>query len=264
MSVATVERLFGTWNKALEAAGFKINHSLIPITKEQVIAGLKRVAKKLGRTPKLLEFTISQGVIERLFGSWNKTLKAAGLKINHSNQPITKEQVVAELKRVAKQLGRTPMKYEFTTLSFISERPVCRMFGTWNKALKAVGLKLNRYRGFTKEQVLTEIKGLAKRLGRTPTQDDFNKRAPVSTNTVEKLFGTWNKALTTAGLTLNQFKGFTKQQIITELKRVAKKLGRTPTYDDFNKHANVSTRTVQNLFDTWNKALKAARLSLNK
>jgi hypothetical protein len=268
MGNASVTRRFGTWNKALKAAGLEPN-KIDKVTKTQALAELKRVAKQLGHTPTAAEFrnhgSMCADPFTTLFGSWNKALKATGLKIVFNPTAITTIQVLAELKRMAKQLNRTPTYTEFIEHGAMSTPVVEQLFGTWNKALSAAGLKINENKtAITKIQALTELKCVAKHLGHTPTGKEFNEHGSMHRATVEKLFGTWNKALDAAGLKRTKSHGHTKTQALAELKRVAKQLKHTPTRNEFDKLGSMVGETVGRLFGSWNKALMAAGLQLNK
>lgn len=50
------------------------------------------------------------------------------------------------------------------------------------------------------------------------------------------------------------------QDLIEDLNRVAEKVGRSPSYDDYDEHGKYSPRTVENHFGTWNEAKEAAGL----
>lgn len=83
ISASTVARAFGTWNKALLAAG------LTPVqvrehTRESVIVLLQGWAFELGRVPSSREADshgalVSRSTVKKLFGTWNAGLEAAGL-----------------------------------------------------------------------------------------------------------------------------------------------------------------------------------------
>src|SRR3954453_20637085 len=81
----TAIRHWGTWNKALIAAGFEPTK---PRSKAVLIRALQEKASELGRTPSQKEMYADNGVPSytgylRVFGSWRKACTAAGLSIEH-------------------------------------------------------------------------------------------------------------------------------------------------------------------------------------
>ena len=133
-------------------------------------------------------------------------------------------------------------------------------FDTWNKGLLAAGLNVNLQRGVTKERCIVELKQAAQGLGHAPTPKEFRKYASMSSNTVTRLFGSWDKGLLAAGLKVR--KHLTKSEGISLLRRVARKLKRTPTHAEFDKYAMMSYGIIVTLFGSWNNALKAAGLNV--
>jgi preprotein translocase subunit Sss1 len=121
-----------------------------------------------------------------------------------------------------------------------------------------------RKKGWTREEIITELRRVAKKLGRTPKEKEFNKHASVSGKTAGRMFGTWNQGLAAVGLALNNDMNISKERVVAELKRVAKKLRHTPTTVEFNKHASMNKTTVVKRFVTWNQGLHAAGLKLNR
>jgi hypothetical protein len=77
---STLSRRFGSWFKALEAAGLKRTRNL-NITNEALFENLVSLWLKLGRQPKYQDLTrdhslFSAGTYENRFGSWRKGLEA--------------------------------------------------------------------------------------------------------------------------------------------------------------------------------------------
>ena len=94
----TVHRIFGSWNAAIQAAGFEARPQRYQVghpgytptrwTREKVIAAIKTWAKRHGAPPKLSDW---QGIgrdaphpsaptVLRVFGSWNAGIEAAGFE----------------------------------------------------------------------------------------------------------------------------------------------------------------------------------------
>lgn len=123
--------------------------------------------------------------------------------------------------------------------------------------------------------------GLASEIGRVAdlvggpslSTAEFKAHARVGLTTLRRRFGGWREALGAAGLAhlYNEVpavrisptlgRTWTRENVITELQRVASLLGRnTVTVDDFRAHAIVGLGTVRSRFGTWPAALRAAGL----
>lgn len=85
------------------------------------------------------------------FDSWAAACEAAGVDCGKMgaanlvpNQPVTADECVAELKRVASQLGRDYIsREEFKENSRLNPVTPCRKFGSWPAALAAADLRLS-------------------------------------------------------------------------------------------------------------------------
>ena len=90
-------------------------------------------------------------------------------------------------------------------------------------------------RRYTDEQILTELRESAERLGRSPTMKEFaaDPDARVHPQTVIEHFGTWNAAKRAAGLMPRRFA--TREELVSELRRLGDELGRTPTARDLDE-----------------------------
>src|SRR5260370_25342145 len=90
-------------------------------------------------------------------------------------------------------------------------------------------------RRYTDEQILTELRDSAERLGRSPTMKEFaaDPDAHVHPQTVIEHFGTWNAAKRAAGLMPRRFA--TRQELVDQLRRLGAELDRTPTADDIKQ-----------------------------
>ncbi len=127
----------------------------------------------------------------------------------------TKEQLIFYLQKLAKKLKATPTTKEMDSYKkFPSSGTYYVRFGSWNKALKKAGLKLNIKTKYTKEELKENLRLLTKELGRVPKSSDLkNKKWAASYATYRKYFGSWKKALRAAKLNQLSFinlKSFSK------------------------------------------------------
>ncbi|NTV22789.1 MAG: hypothetical protein HGA85_00240 [Nanoarchaeota archaeon] len=112
---------------------------------------------------------------------------------------FTKEQLLFFLKEASHDLGRTPTGKDFDKSKYPSRTTYVNRFGSWNKALKLAGLKLNS-KTYSRSELIDFLRLLAAELGRSPTPTDLKKSkwAP-SQATYRKSFGSFRQALKEAG-----------------------------------------------------------------
>ncbi len=281
---------FGSWNNALEAAGFdyrKIakNPPAPYPTKNSVIQGIKR--RKKNHLPinavELEKGASSDSALyragNRLFGNWNNTLEAAGFDYRKiSLCPPTlypeKTNVIQEIRRRKDEelaLSFTGIKREGRQ-AFSLYYQGNKLFGSWANAIEAAGLdyrKINRnpksiYQ--TKKAVIKEIRrrgkeGLpfnAKALQKGPKTDSglYNKGCD--------LFGSWQNAVKKAGLVYpetNRRKSRlypTEESILMEILR--RKRENLPLNSMVRKTDSALLGQGKRQFGSWREALKAAGL----
>ena len=222
-SADTAVKAFGSWNNFLLAAGLQPNIEFkVGLTKEEFIVQLKDLANQLGHTPTKREFDAdpdcaSADTAVKAFGSWNNFLLTAGFQPNRTPKKamrgLTKEELIVQLQVLANRLGRTPIFKEFCAdPDCTSTNTVIRHFGSWNNFLLAAGFQPNStpkkaMRGLTKEELIVQLQVLANRLGRTPTQKEFDADPDcASADTAVKAFGSWNNFLLAAGFQPNMKK----------------------------------------------------------
>lgn len=143
-SVKTYQDRYGSWNDALEAAGFDPNKRM-GISEDMLLEEIHRLAKELGRTP-LHKDLVKRGKISSkpfrdTFGTWNAALEEAGYTVTY-HRGLTDEQLLDELKRMAEDLGRAPTLEEMEEEGAYGTTTYDSRFGSWTSALKEAGLDL--------------------------------------------------------------------------------------------------------------------------
>jgi hypothetical protein len=89
---------------------------------------------------------------------------------------------------------------------------------------------------YTDEQILSELKSCAERMGRSPTMREFlaDPETTVHPQTVIEHFGSWNRAKRKAGLVPRRFA--TREELLALLQELGEELGRVPTARDIDEH----------------------------
>ncbi|MDI3535505.1 MAG: hypothetical protein PWQ82_1870 [Thermosediminibacterales bacterium] len=91
---------------------------------------------------------------------------------------------------------------------------------------------MGRYK-YTDQELIENLKDTARKLGRTPKKREI--RSPGSWVYIER-FGSWNKALKTAGLAPLKEIGLSKEHLKKVILDFYKKHSRTPSVSDFYKN----------------------------
>ena len=125
---STLSRRFGSWFKALDAAGLQKTRNL-HLTNEQLLENLVAVWLKLGRQPKYQDLTkdnsaFSSGTYENRFGTWRKALEAF---VDWANEGVTPETSY----RTPSQHRRTPrnINWRLRALVLMRDGGRCQLCG---------------------------------------------------------------------------------------------------------------------------------------
>jgi hypothetical protein len=171
--------------------------------KKDCLIEIQRIAALLGKTPTVTEFNKHGNAcvktVQNLFGSWNAALKEANLGINNQ-QGITNATCLAELRRVAKKLGKTPTTKTFRLHSTICAGSVENKFGTWTTALVAAGLTPTKHVSVSRREIIAELRRLSRTLGHTCSSAEFTRQGRFGVGSAVRKFGSWNRALKSARL----------------------------------------------------------------
>lgn len=144
-SNSPVERVFGRWGSALNAAGFQ-PHNPSTLDRDQLLAELRALADELEHTPTQADMNergpFSEKPYRQKFGSWNAALQAAGLETNIDHD-VSKSELVEAIQSVAGGMGEAPTLQDFNRRSEFSPTPIYRAFDSWNDALREAGFEPN-------------------------------------------------------------------------------------------------------------------------
>jgi hypothetical protein len=192
---------------------FELNR-LLDYSDEALLAELRRVAAKVSGALTREAFRrlskASPSVYQRRFGGWHDALVRAGLENRYSGRNVSEkmrsqdarglsdEQLVAELRRVATEVGSRALTTQiFGEHSPLSHAVVARRFGSWNAAMRKAGLPLpTRARRHTDEDYFENLLRVWTHHGRQPTYSEMERPpSTISAGAYEKKWRTWRKAL---------------------------------------------------------------------
>jgi Homing endonuclease associated repeat len=153
---------------------------------EQILEALRASAERLGRSPTMKEFAGDpeagmhpQTVIEH-FGTWNAAKRAAGLM---PRRFATREELVAQLRQLGAELGRTPTAQDIRTRrgTMPSASLYWHTFGSLTTALREAGFDV-AVGEERLERAIAQGAVLARALGRLPRFGDWQhaRRADAS------------------------------------------------------------------------------------
>jgi hypothetical protein len=143
-SVYIYTQEFGSWNDAVEAAGYTPRANRESRSKKELITELNRLAGDDDQPPSKREMlkngSFSPETYSLKFGSWNTALEAAGFSPRTQGQHITDDALRSELKTLTEQLGQKPTTTDMSEKGAYSPGTYIRRFGSWKEALETLDL----------------------------------------------------------------------------------------------------------------------------
>jgi hypothetical protein len=166
----TFLRRFGTWHKALEAAGLEVIHN-VNIPDESLYENIANVWQHLGRQPLGREMEKVDGIskyalgtYEHRFGSWNKALEAFAKNISESMATGQRSTHKSTSKLSTKKPGRTPksINWRLRATVLIRDNCICKMCGASPSKNPETVLHVDHITAWTKggETVLENLQTL--------------------------------------------------------------------------------------------------------
>lgn len=176
------------------------------------------------------------------------------------------EELLEDLRRVEKKIGKSPTCEEYRTYGNYSYTTYYRRFGGWNDAKAAAGLsqyaKTEDF-AITEKELLEDLRHVARKIGKSPTKKEYRLHGEYDPDTIGNRFDGWNSAKDIIGLHRNKDFDITDEDLLKDLKRVAKKINRSPTVVEYRNEGDYSAHIFDSRFDGWNSAKDAAGLSRN-
>ena len=172
--------------------------------------------------------------------------------------------LLKELRRVAEIVpGPKLTAAQFDAHSKISSSAVRRRFGGWDRALQAAGLG-QRFNdnsiAWTREEVVAQIQIVSRQLQKSHlTRQDLTARCGITSKPINRLFGSWKKALDAAGLSQSVLgRRYTDEECFENMLSMWVHYGRPPRHDEMNRTPSVvGAKAYVRRWGTWRGALRA-------
>jgi hypothetical protein len=247
LAVAAIRR-FGSWRKAMDAAGLKVVHKRW--TKDQIIRELRvRHWTQTAGRDKVLE-----SAAWRIFGSVRAAYVAAG--IDPDAQRWSKQRVIEAIQDC--HVRGLSLKASTNSNVACAGR---RLFGSWYNAIIAAGIPAEARKGirrrWTRETIINEIRVWQKERSETITRLPADNRLVSSSR---KYFGSWRQALMAAGFHVKTCRHWSREKIVTAI-IFHHKQGTLPQIWQIDRQL---CQAGCKHFGSWPKALKAAGLEPNR
>jgi hypothetical protein len=239
------KRLFGSWRKALRAAGFEHRGAL---SREEVIAaiqsrhlqGLSMIA--VWRTDPTLFHAA-----KRCFDTWHDALLAAGLPSKPRPHRWSKRTIIDAICR-RHQSGPPLRKVWRDDTSLFGA--ATRWFGNWQSALRAAGVAFKPYHRWSSERVLEALQNCYR------CEPNFRALYPSLAGACYRFYGGFYQALEAAGLPPPSGR-WSKRRIVEEIQERYVR-GESLQFVGFKDKA--LGYAAKRHFGSWLAAVKAAGL----
>jgi hypothetical protein len=108
---------------------------------------------------------------------------------------MTKEEIVAAIRRAGEELGRAPSRGELKRLTGVSHYRVLAEFRTLREAIRAAGLEPNpKGERISTDELIRDWKRVGKKLGRRPSRAEYVREGKYSAGALTGRFGSWSAA----------------------------------------------------------------------
>ncbi len=175
-----------------------------------------------------------------------------------SNAPVSDEELIADLRRVAVLLGtETVSESQYIQRGEYASKTQMKRFGGWNNALLRSGLKINT--PVSDEELIADLHRVAELLTTgNVTINQYDQYGEHNHTTQHRRFGTWNNALCRAGLMIYRA-GFSDDELFENILTLWQHYGRQPSTRELaSAPSRIPTeKPYRRRFGSWMNALRA-------
>lgn len=191
--------------------------------------------------------------------------------LNEYHRNVSEEELLNDLRRVAELLNSDSFsRSEYQKYGKFSYSTITRRFGSWNNAIKAIGLKVyevspRRHEFLEREEdFFSDLRLIAESLRKDYiTVGEYEQYGKYYRGVLLQKYGSWDAILQMAGLKPTPFrlgkgKEISDEELFQDMERVWIKLGRQPTINDIkNGEFSFAQNTFTRRFGGWRGTLEA-------
>lgn len=253
------------------------------LSKTELTKEIKEIIKRLGYQPSEDEFikisNHSARALKKAFqkDTWKEILASLGYKVlRRKNDARTYEEIAEDIKRVKEKLKKIPTFSEYRANGKFRPKIVFKVtnLSKWIDIVnKVFNVDVTKIENFAHNQrrktefYYEKLRKLALKLGHTPTTKEAND-AGISVSILKNRLKTdWPGIIKRAGLDKKFFPDSTKikfmsnEEILDDVRRVAKILGRLPSEKEYEEMSSINFPTYKRRFGgKWIKVLESAGL----
>lgn len=182
--------------------------------------------------------------IIRIYGTWHTFLIECGFI---EGEPMLNE-ITQSIVDLSKELNHTPSLSELNSKN-IKYRRLITKYGSYNKAMIAIGLDINRVISKSDEEyTINKIKELYKKLGHIPTKQELkanNIKYYKLLSECDDLISLYSKIGIKTDFTM------TKDELLDKFHNIAIKLNKLPNKTEAKKEG-INLKVINKKFNSWN------------
>lgn len=205
----------------------------IDIPFNEVIADLRRVYKEHGNLTARIYDKYgkwnSQLLLKRL-GTFTSLKRIAVPNSKTRSYNIPRDALVKDILHQFELHDGYLTKEEYVKEGKYSRKPIDRIFGSWNKMLKELGLNVNCLINIPDEDLFAELNQLYDEFG-TISATIMKYHGKYSVEVYTRRFGSWNEALQKAGIKPISIQGSTSPEADAMIELIASVLDTTPIHE---------------------------------
>ena len=162
-------------------------------------------------------------------------------ELNDYNRNVPDEELIKDILYVATCLNKESLTtVEYSSLGKYNVSTITRRLGSWNKALEQAGLHIAKSythnvnnENISNDELIDDLLCVANTLNkRIITTAEYRRNGHHGISIFQSRFGTWENALSLAGLTVAHHHNYSDEELLQEIERVWILLGRQPTSTD--------------------------------